>query len=123
MFVSALLIGLVTGSLVGTLGIGAGALMVPSLMFFTGLTIQKSIAITLAMQTLPVGIVGAYIYYKDGLLDLKIAAYVAIGMLVGIVAGAWGATKHFNLAILEKAFGVVLILFGVFTLFYKRKLI
>lgn len=117
--ISAIIVGLVTGALVGTLGIGAGALMVPLLVWFAGLTLQQSIGVTLAMQTLPVGIFGAYVYYRDGLIDFNVTAQVAVGMMLGILAGAWFATKHADLELLKKALGGVLVALGIFTLVSK----
>jgi uncharacterized membrane protein YfcA len=121
MLAYAAVIGALAGALIGTVGIGAGALMVPALMFFTGLDMQAAVGVTLAMQTLPVGIGGAYVYYRRGLIDLRVVTAVGVGMLVGILAGAalataGGVTKGSARAnYLELALGGVLIVLGSLT--------
>lgn len=117
--VSAAIIGAVTGALVGTIGIGAGVLMVPSLMYFSGLTMQSAVGITVAMQALPVGIGGAYVYYRKGLLDLRLVVVVSTGMLIGIGIGAMLSTKgvtsgSINGDRLQTFLGIVLVLMGAF---------
>eukprot|EP00798_Chlamydomonas_sp_ICE-L_P017442 gene17442-biopygen26396 len=110
---AALVIGTVAGTLIGTIGAGAGALLVPSLMFFAGQSMQGAVGVTLAMQTIPVGIGGAYLYYKQGLIDLWVVAAVAIGMLAGILGGGALATSgEISPVKLELLLGVVLVVLG-----------
>eukprot|EP00798_Chlamydomonas_sp_ICE-L_P008925 gene8925-biopygen2830 len=112
---AALVIGTVAGTLIGMIGAGAGALLVPSLMFFAGQSMQGAVGVTLAMQTIPVGIGGAYLYYKKGLIDLWVVAAVAIGMLAGILGG--GATSgEISPVKLELILGVVLVVLGGVTI-------
>jgi uncharacterized membrane protein YfcA len=110
---AALVIGGVAGTLIGTIGAGAGALLVPSLMVFAGQSMQGAVGVTLAMQTLPVGIGGAYLYYKRGLIDLRVVAAVAIGMLAGILGGGSLATSgKISPGNLELILGVALVVLG-----------
>eukprot|EP00798_Chlamydomonas_sp_ICE-L_P002981 gene2981-biopygen20719 len=114
---AALVIGTVAGTLIGTIGAGAGTLLVPSLMFFAGQSMQGAVGVTLAMQTLPVGIGGAYLYYKKGLIDIWVVAAVAIGMLAGILGGGALATSgEISPVKLELLLGVVLVVLGGVTI-------
>ena len=109
---AALVIGTVAGTLIGTIGAGAGALLVPSLMFFAGQSMQGAVGVTLAM-----GIGGAYLYYKKGLIDLWVVAAVAIGMLAGILGGGALATSgEISPVKLELLLGVVLVVLGGVTI-------
>eukprot|EP00798_Chlamydomonas_sp_ICE-L_P000553 gene553-biopygen286 len=91
--------------------------MVPSLMLFSGQSMQGAVGVTLAMQTIPVGIGGAYLYYKQGLIDLWVVAAVAIGMLAGILGGGALATSgKISPVKLELLLGVVLVVLGGVTI-------
>ena len=108
-----ILVGLVAGSLIGIIGIGAGIIMVPGMIYLGGLSFQEAVGITLLMQTLPVGIAGAYQYWEKGLLPLIPASMIALGMLLGISAGGYIATGgYLNERILRILFGIVAIITG-----------
>jgi uncharacterized protein len=113
-------IGVLTGSLIGTLGIGAGALMIPSLMLFAGFRVQEAVGMTLAMQTIPVGVYGAYLYWQKGWLKMRQVAWVAAAMFAGIGLGAFAVTRYpdvFTERALTLALGAVLIALGTY-MFY-----
>lgn len=108
-----ILVGLIAGSLIGMIGIGAGIIMVPGMVYLGGLSFQEAVGITLLMQTLPVGIAGAYQYWERGLLPLVQAGMIAIGMLLGISAGGYIATGgYLSERILRVIFGIVAIITG-----------
>lgn len=102
------LIGLLTGCFIGMLGIGAGTVMVPLMVSLAGLTLPHAIGITLAMQTLPVGIFGLVGYARAGHVDVASTSAVGAGMLVGVAAGAFAVTSgSVPEALLRPALGVV----------------
>lgn len=108
-----ILIGLIAGSLIGIIGIGAGIIMVPGMIYLGGLEFQEAVGITLLMQTLPVGIAGAYQYWEKGLLPFVPASMIAFGMLFGISAGGYIATGgYLNERVLRIIFGIVAIITG-----------
>lgn len=108
-----ILVGLVAGSLIGIIGIGAGIIMVPGMIYLGRLSFQEAVGITLLMQTLPVGIAGAYQYWEKGLLPLIPASMIVIGMLLGISAGGYIATEgYLNERVLRIIFGIVAIITG-----------
>lgn len=111
-----LLLGLSAGTLSGLIGIGGGVVIVPALIFAFGLSQQMAQGTTLAAMIPPIGILAAYVYYKNGYVDIKIAVLIALGFLVGGLFGAKIAV-NLNRQVLERVFGVITIVIGVKMLF------
>jgi len=107
-----LLLGLVAGILSGLIGIGGGIIIVPALVFIFGLSQHQAQGTTLALMVPPIGILAAWTYYQKGFVDLRIAALVCAGFVVGGLLGAKLATNLSNV-ILEKIFGVALLLIAL----------
>jgi len=113
-----LLLGLVAGILSGLVGIGGGILIVPALVFLFGFSHQQAQGTTLALLVLPIGILAAWTYYKHGFVDVKVAAMIAAGFIVGSLLGARFVTGLPN-STLEKIFGTFLVLIGLKMIFGK----
>lgn len=113
-----LLLGVFAGVLSGLIGIGGGIIIVPSLVFFFGLSQHQAQGTTLAMLVPPIGILAAWTYYKNGFVDVKIAIFVAIGFMLGSIFGAKLATGLSN-AMLEKIFGGCLLVIAIKMIFFK----
>jgi len=113
-----LLLGLAAGVLSGLVGIGGGIIIVPALVLFFGLSQHQAQGTTLALMVPPIGILAAWTYYKHGDVDLRIAALVAAGFFLGGLIGARFATGLSN-TVLEKIFGVSLLLVAVKMIFFK----
>jgi uncharacterized protein len=107
-----LLLGLVAGILSGLIGIGGGTIIVPALIFLFGFSQHLAQGTTLALLVPPIGILAAWTYYKQGYVDLHIAALICIGFFFGGLLGAKLAT-HLSNVILEKIFGVALLLIAL----------
>ncbi len=107
-----ILLGIAAGVLSGLIGIGGGVIIVPALVFLFGFSQHQAQGTTLALLVPPIGILAAWTYYKQGYVDIRIAALVAFGFLLGSVFGARIATGLSN-AILEKVFGVALLLIAI----------
>ena len=107
-----ILLGLITGVLSGLIGIGGGIFIVPALVFLFGLTQQQAQGTTLALLVPPIGLLAALTYYKQGYVDLRIAALIAVGFFLGGLLGAKFAVGLSNVT-LQKIFGVALLLIGV----------
>jgi uncharacterized protein len=113
-----LLLGLVAGALSGLIGIGGGVIIVPVLVFLFGLSQHHAQGTTLALLIPPIGILAAWTYYKEGFVDLRIAAFICVGFFVGSFLGAKLATSLSNL-VLERIFGIALLLIAVKMIFAK----
>ncbi len=75
------------GVMSGLLGIGGGTIQVPVLNLMAGVPIRQAIATsTFIMGLTAVG--NALVYQAGGLLDVKLAAGIALGVLIGARAGA-----------------------------------
>lgn len=114
--VSYLLLGLSAGILSGLIGLGGGIIIVPALVVLFGLSQHQAQGTTLAMLVPPIGILAAWTYYRHGYVDLKIASFVALGFFAGSLLGANFATSLPNV-ILEKVFGIALLLIALSMLF------
>ena len=103
-----LILGLVAGVVSGLLGIGGGILIVPCLVFIAGLNQHLAQGTTLALMIPPIGLLAAWTYYKQGHVDIKIAALICLGFFFGGLIGAKFATA-INATLLKKIFGIALL--------------
>ena len=116
--ISYLLLGLAAGILSGLVGIGGGILIVPVLVFLFGFSQQQAEGTTLALLVPPIGILAAWTYYKHGFVEIRVAAIIAAGFIVGSFLGARYATGLSN-DMLGKIFGAFLVLVGLKMIFGK----
>jgi uncharacterized membrane protein YfcA len=115
-FAGYLFLGLVAGIISGVVGIGGGIIIVPALVLMFGMSQHMAQGTTISMLVLPIGVLGAWVYYREGFVDFAIAGWMAAGFLVGSLAGARIAV-HLPGGTLEKIFGVVMVLIGVKLIF------
>lgn len=83
-----LAIGLSAGVLSGLFGIGGGVVIVPALLYFAQMSPAKATGTSLGSLLLPVGLLGAWEFYKNGDLDVRASLLVAAGLTVGAYFGA-----------------------------------
>jgi len=107
-----LLLGLVAGILSGILGIGGGIIIIPAMVFLFGMSQHQAQGTTLALMVPPIGLLAAWVYYKQGFVDLKMAAFICLGFFIGGLLGAESAVTIPE-PILKKVFGVVLLAVSV----------
>ncbi|MGA2463009.1 MAG: sulfite exporter TauE/SafE family protein [Thermodesulfobacteriota bacterium] len=113
-----LLLGLFAGTFSGLIGIGGGTIIVPALVFLFGLSQHQAQGTTLALLVPPIGFLAAWTYYKQGYVDLRIAALICVGFFLGGLVGAKLATKLSNV-VLERIFGIALLLISLKMIFAK----
>ncbi len=113
-----LLLGLIAGILSGLIGIGGGTIIVPALVFLFGFSQHLAQGTTLALLVPPIGILAALTYYRQGYVDLHVAALICIGFFLGGLLGAKLAT-HLSNVVLERIFGVALLLISLKMIFAK----
>ena len=116
------LIGAMSGITMGIVGVGAGMITIP-LLLYSGLTINQSVGISLIMQLLPQSLPGVMMYYKNGHINrsiLAISACVVLGSLIGISMGAYIVNK--NLIDLQTIYGLLaaLLIFSGFYIIYEH---
>ena len=111
------LIGALSGLSMGIVGVGAGMLTIP-LLIYTGLTIKQSVGISLIMQLLPQSLPGVMLYYKKGAINnptILIAMFVVLGSLVGIYVGSYLVHHNYiNLKMMYTSLAMILIGSGVY---------
>jgi uncharacterized membrane protein YfcA len=113
-----LIVGLSAGILSGLLGIGGGIIIVPCLLFIFNLSQHTAQGTTLALMVPPIGLLAAWTYYKQGFVDLKIAALICIGFFIGGLIGAQFATS-INAPLLKKIFGFAMLIISLKLIFTK----
>jgi hypothetical protein len=101
------LLGLVAGIFSGLIGVGGGVIIVPALVFLFGLSQHEAQGTTLALLVPPIGFLAAWTYWREGYVNIYIAALIALGFFAGGFLGARFATHLSNLQ-LERLFGVAL---------------
>jgi uncharacterized membrane protein YfcA len=107
-----IIIGLLAGFLSGTMGVGGGLVIVPSLVFILGMSQHLAQGTSLAMMLAPIGIMAVYNYFREGYVNIKYAIILALAFILG----AWlGSLFSVNLtgSTLKKIFGVLMLLVGL----------
>lgn len=107
--VGLLVLGLAAGVLAGLAGVGGGIIIVPALVFLFGFSQHLAQGTSLAVLIPPVGLLAMLQYYRKGDVDLKAAALIAGGLLLGSLLGAKFALG-LPQATLKKIFGGILFL-------------
>ena len=113
-----LLLGLVVGIFSGLIGIGGAIIIIPSLVLLFGLSQHTAQGTTLALMVPPIGLLAAWVYYRQGFVDLKIAGLICLGFFVGGLLGAKFAVAIPD-QLLRKVFGVVLLAASLKMMFGK----
>jgi uncharacterized membrane protein YfcA len=100
--------GLAAGALSGLVGVGGGIIMVP-LLVLIGLTQHQAQGISLAVMLPPVTLLAVMNYHKEGYVDWKYAAVIAVFFVVGSYVGGKMAISV-DQKLLRKIFGGVLLI-------------
>lgn len=114
LLVQMLIVGLVAGLAGGVFGIGGGAIMVPAMVLLLGMDQKYATGTSIAAQVLPIGLLAAVVYYRNGNLNIKFAAMIALGLVVGNFFGALFANQTIVSSFaIKKAYGIFLLLIGL----------
>jgi uncharacterized membrane protein YfcA len=111
-FIILVLIGLVAGTLSGLIGIGGAIIIIPSLILFLGMNQYDAQGTSLATMLLPIGLLAALNYYKEGALNIKYAAIIAVAFFLG----GWLGSKialDIPQTVLRKVFAITLFVIAV----------
>lgn len=109
---------IVVGIFVGLTGIGAGALLLPILIFYN-FTLEQSVAISLFINAVPNTLPGLYLYYKEGHFDLQSALILSFGTVIGSTLGAYLALYYFiDKKIVYRIYTALLFLLAFYMLYF-----
>jgi len=109
-------VGIFVGIYSGIMGLGGGTVMIPVLVLLLGFTQHQAVGTSLAVMIPPVTLPAVIGYYRDGHVNLRIAAWIALGFIAGAFLGGYVANKMSD-TMLRLVFGFVLIYVGGYTLF------
>src|SRR4051794_14464659 len=109
-------IGVFVGIYSGIMGLGGGTVMIPVLVLLLGFNQHQAVATSLAVMIPPVTLPAVIAYYKEGHVNLRIAAFIAIGFLAGAYLGAFVANQLPDKA-MKMVFAFVLVYVGSYMLF------
>jgi len=112
------LLGLGAGVLAGLFGIGGGLVIVPGLVLLANMDARMAAGTSLAALVLPTGLLGAWEYYREGLMDVRAALVVALGLFVGAYFGA-KLTVGLDALLARRLYAGFLVLMGARLFFAK----
>lgn len=115
-----LIIGVFAGYISGLAGIGGGILLVPALVYFLGFSEHQAQGTTLALMLPPIGLLATWQYYKEGYVDIKVAAIIIIGFVLGNYLGGKLAINLSD-GILKKIFALLMLLVSIKMLFFSKQ--
>lgn len=104
--------GVFAGLLSGSMGVGGAVVVIPMLVFVLGMTQKSAQGTSLAFMIPPVGILAAINYWKEGYVNWKYAAILALSFMIGAYFGSEIAMKIPE-KVMTKIFGVFLLLISL----------
>ena len=115
-----ILIGVAAGMLSGLVGVGGGLIIVPSLVFFLGMSQFSAQGTSLGLILLPVGILAVLNYYKQGHVDVKVVCLLSIGFIAGSYFGS-KISLSLSQDTVKKCFAVFMIIVAIKMIFFDKK--
>lgn len=105
-----LVLGVIAGILSGLLGVGSGLLLVPALAIVFAMPQKSAQGISLAVMV-PMALIGATRYIMNPAIkvDLRIAALIALGAVVGVLIGTQ-LVGWLPVRVLKRLFSVFLVI-------------
>src|SRR3954466_12523316 len=97
-------VGIFVGIYSGIMGLGGGTVMIPVLVLLLGFNQHQAVGTSLAVMIPPVTLPAVIEFYRKGYVDLRIAAWIALGFLCGAFLGGFIANK-LNDMVLRLIFG------------------
>lgn len=109
-------IGLFAGVVSSLMGVGGGIVVVPLLTMFAGMNQKHASATSLAMLLPPIGIFAVLEYYQKGMIDVRVAAILAVPFALGALLGAKFLMPYLNEQTARLVFSSLLIYAAVTTI-------
>lgn len=114
--------GIIVGVFSGVMGLGGGSIMIPIMVIAFGMTQQQAHGTSLAVMIPPVALPAVIEYWRRGNVDLRVAGWTALGVLLGSFFGALIANSIPKES-LKLVFGFLLIYVAGYTIFGKEHLL
>lgn len=112
------IVGTCLGFLAG-LGVGGGSLLILWLTGVLGMAHDEARAINL-MFFLPSALVASFFRWRQGTIDIRRILPAVLTGCAGAVAGSW-LSNHIHTGLLQKMFGILLLITGLRELFYRPR--
>ena len=111
-------IGLLSGSLSGLVGVGGGIIMIPLLISFFGFTQLNAQGTAIAAMLPPIGILAAINYYQEGYVRWEYSLVIAIAFVVG---GFFGSKLSISISqhLVRQIFAIILFIVALKLFFSK----
>ncbi len=94
--------------------------MVPAMVLLLGMDQKFATGTSVAAQILPIGILAAVVYHKNGNLNIRYAVIIAVGLILGNLFGALFANQAFvSSELMKKLYGIFLFVIGARYLFFR----
>ena len=113
-----IVIGLLSGSLSGLVGVGGGIIMIPLLISFFGFTQLNAQGTAIAAMLPPIGILAAINYYQEGYVRWEYSLVIAIAFVVG---GYFGSKLSISISqhLVRQIFAIILFIVAL-NYFYSK---
>tara|TARA_B000000532_G_scaffold203558_1_gene170629 strand:+ start:107 stop:475 length:369 start_codon:yes stop_codon:yes gene_type:complete len=113
-----IVIGLLSGSLSGLVGVGGGIIMIPLLISFFGFTQLNAQGTAIAAMLPPIGILAAINYYQEGYVRWEYSLVIAIAFVVG---GFFGSKLSISISqhLVRQIFAIILFIVALKLFFSK----
>jgi len=112
-----ILIGSISGIVMGTVGVGGGAIIIFSLLYIAHFPQKMAQGTTLLIVAAPVSLLAAYHYYTKGFVNINAAIVIMISFLVMSLIGSHLASV-LPKEILRIMLGIMLVLMGLKLIFF-----
>lgn len=112
-----ILIGTIAGIVMGTVGVGGGAIIIFSLLFLAHLPQKMAQGTTLLIVAAPVSLLAAYNYYTKGFVHIKAAVVIMISFLIFSYIGSQ-LVPVLPKETLKTLLGIMLVLMGFKIIFF-----
>lgn len=119
LLITAVTMGLATGLLSGIMGVGGGVILVPMLAVFLNLPQHLAQGVSMIV-IIPTAIAGIIHFYKEKLIDFRVAGLLAAGAIVGSLLSS-NLVQYIPGADLKRIFGAFVIYTGIRMILAKPK--
>lgn len=119
LMITAITMGLATGLLSGIMGVGGGVILVPMLAVFLNLPQHLAQGVSMIV-IIPTAIAGILHFYKEKLIDFRVAGLLATGAVAGSLLSS-NLVQYIPGADLKRIFGAFVIYTGIRMILAKPK--